>query len=381
MESEDHEAFLRLGDQDVGNLRTAIDWAFANGHPHLGLEISRNLWHYFSAREMHHARRYIRTGLELIDDDTPAVLEAASLSLIDESSNLDPEFQAATRARVELGLESCDDPTLKSTLLRGLASSFSETDPRTAERYLVAAAALRPVPPITTLAALHNRCTDAWVSGRIDDADAVLERLEEVISEFPAYAASGRGIKAMVAATTGRWDDVVRLAAVPDELDQFTEFAIRTAQIEALIALGRAHEASEVLRQVKADSEEQGTWMGFLEAPIDLATGNPTAAVEALRPLVESIGRDPRRLATSVPAASMLAVGASDLGQHETAAVLFGFSIAERQRLDITLRLVDRPFAERAIAACRAELGDERFEELAAEGAAIEFRDLPRVET
>lgn len=59
------------------------------------------------------------------------------------------------------------------------------------------------------------------------------------------------------------------------------------------------------------------------------------------------------------------------------AAIPFGHSIAEQERLGITLRAFERPVAERAIEACRAVLGDERFDKLAARGAAMDFDDLP----
>jgi len=78
--------------------------------------------------------------------------------------------------------------------------------------------------------------------------------------------------------------------------------------------------------------------------------------------------------------ASLLAVTASDLGQHGTAATLFGFAAAEQDRLDMTLRPSVQPLVERAREACRAALGAARFDELAAQGADTEWSDLPTVD-
>lgn len=382
MEEQDREAFLRLGDQDLGNFHAAINWAYTNGHPTLGLEISLDLWSYFSARDMRHAKRYIRTGLELVVGETPISLQAAALSLIDESSAHDDEFRAATQTRVELGLQSSDDPTLRSTLLRGLASSVAHTDPRAAQRYLTEAASLRPVPPGTTLAALNNLCMDSWLSGEIDDPDAVIARLAEVMDAFPSFELMERSIQAMLAATTGRWNDVVGLVDTPDSRDQLNWWLIATVHVEALVALDRPQEARDVLEQLKSSGDGPNMLLAtaLLEAPIHLATGDPAAAVAALAPVTEFVGGDSDRLAIAVPAASMVAAAACGLGQFETAAIWFGFSAAEQQRLDIRLRIADRPVADRAIETCRAELGDERFDACAALGATSEFRDLPRVE-
>ena len=96
--------------------------------------------------------------------------------------------------------------------------------------------------------------------------------------------------------------------------------------------------------------------------------------------LADVITRDGRRLAIAMHVASLLAVTAHDLGQHETAAILFGFAAAEQDRLDIVLRLSARPLAERARDACRAALGAARFDELAAQGANTEWRGLPTVD-
>ncbi|HEX4982645.1 MAG TPA: hypothetical protein VFV63_13150 [Ilumatobacteraceae bacterium] len=92
------------------------------------------------------------------------------------------------------------------------------------------------------------------------------------------------------------------------------------------------------------------------------------------------ITRDERRLALAMHVASLLAVTAHDLGQHESAAILFGFAAAEQARLDIVLRLSVRPLAERAREACRTVLGAARFDELAAHGAKSEWRGLPTVD-
>jgi hypothetical protein len=150
---------------------------------------------------------------------------------------------------------------------------------------------------------------------------------------------------------------------------------------EALGALDRYDDALALAGQPYEDDYQTDIQRAHLVcAQIDLARGDPGAAFERLIPLADMITRDERRLALAMHVASLLAVTASDLRQHETAATLFGFAAAERERLDITLRPSVQPLVERALEACRATLGPTGFDELAAEGANTEWRRLPTVE-
>ncbi len=88
------------------------------------------------------------------------------------------------------------------------------------------------------------------------------------------------------------------------------------------------------------------------------------------------ITRDERRLAARDARRVAPRRHRHDLGQHETAATLFGFAAAEQDRLDITLRPSVHPLVE-AREACRAALGAARFDELAAQGANTEWRAPP----
>ena len=74
----------------------------------------------------------------------------------------------------------------------------------------------------------------------------------------------------------------------------------------------------------------------------------PGAAFDRLATLADMITRDERRLALAMHVASFLAVTASELGQHETAATLFGFAVPERERLDIACDS-HQPLVQRAL--------------------------------
>ncbi len=173
---------------------------------------------------------------------------------------------------------------------------------------------------------------------------------------------------------------MVRIAeTAAEETDQSIQLQIGVAHVEALIALGRLDEAEAVLRRIVRDDSTD--WDAFVElqSTIDLARGNPSAAATVLSATWDKASHDPRRLASAASLTALVGVSAHELGQHETAAILFGHSAAELERLDIHLRPFDHRLVERAVADCRKQLGDERFAELAEQGAALELRDLPRV--
>ncbi len=95
---EDHEASVRLGDQELGNLRAAMTWAYANAHYRLGMSIASNLWRYFweQASGGNENVRWGRTALELIDDDDDDVLLVAAGTVI-EAYNLGDRERGGVR--------------------------------------------------------------------------------------------------------------------------------------------------------------------------------------------------------------------------------------------------------------------------------------------
>ena len=292
---------------------------------------------------------------------------------------------------MERGLDSVDDPGLRADLLHALAVATIDTDPRAAEADLNLGAEQNASDPIRAFMFLNNRIELSWEIGELTDGEAILRRLGEILhvtldSSPTGSTLSGSPtrfkIEAGVAARAGRWDDVVQIAEVGLGHDQVTDTQLRLFQAEALGALGRHDDALTALRPL--DPDVLGYLIRFADlvhASIDLRRGDTRSAAARLTAMADEVTRDGRRLAIGVQIASLLAVAAHDLGQHETAAILFGHAAHEQARLDITLRPSDRPLADAALEACRSALGADRFDELAGQGAAMEFHDLPRVDT
>ncbi len=308
------------------------------------------------------------------------MLKAAALALItDHEHVVDLEFQAVAVARVERGLAVTDDPALRSILLRGLAEHHGMSDPCASDDLLRAVAEIEGASPASTLSAIANRVFNSWDTGRVVNEAATLRQIEEIVDTNPSLLVTAVGLHAVIEASGGRWDEVLRVVAGAAGVDGVDEYPLAYSSTEALIGLGRYPEAETSLArsEMVGAKREVTLYTPITRASLSLALGDPSEAVAALSPAVDFIRRDPRRLGIAARVSSMLAVANQVGGLAETAAVLFGHSVAEQERLGITLCALERPAAHRAIEDCRAVLGHERFDELAASGAATKFVDLP----
>jgi hypothetical protein len=183
-------------------------------------------------------------------------------------------------------------------------------------------------------------------------------------------------IEAGVAACAGRWEDVLRLTAGLPGHDKML-IDLYVLRSEALGALGRHAEALALA----GEPDVNDYWadvqrVNVVCAAIELARGDAGRALDRLRVVVRSTADDRRRLALWMHVASLLAVTVDRIGDHDGAAMLFGFAAAERARLGITLRAAHRPLVDATEAACRAGLGATRFDEMAAAGAAAPWQAL-----
>jgi hypothetical protein len=216
--------------------------------------------------------------------------------------------------------------------------------------------------------------------GRADDDVEILRRLDSILAELPHPHPQELSIRVGVAANEGRWDDVVAATDTTEGLDPFLVVSVRLRRAQALGALGRHDEALAVLDTIDHESPHYLHNLDDIRASIELGRGDPRSAARRLSWYRDHITQDGRRLAVGAHVAALLAVAAQDLGQHEVAAILFGYTSAEQRRLDVEWRPSDRPLAERAIDACRAALGQERFDQLFAQGETTRWSDLPDVD-
>ena len=80
---------MQLGDRELGNLRAAMGWAFANGQARLGMAMANDLWRYFyeQATGSNENVRWGRLALDIVDEDDDDVMSVAAGALI-EAYNL-----------------------------------------------------------------------------------------------------------------------------------------------------------------------------------------------------------------------------------------------------------------------------------------------------
>lgn len=229
-------------------------------------------------------------------------------------------------------------------------------------------------------AILYNEIQSAWFIGEVADDDTILERLNQIEPASPDPSPRSALIRIAVATRSGRWEEAVDLAENIVVHEETVHIAVRLYHSEALGALGRFDEA--IAQIPPLETEEMSADLQQVQlvlAPVDLARGDVGSALDRLDTLVELIAGDDRRTAMAMHVAALLAIGSEQIGQHENAAILFGFAYAAQDRLDIMLRMSDRARAEHADVSCREVLGDELFERLAAEGADTPFSDLPSI--
>lgn len=374
----------RIGRLELGNLRAAIAWAYRNGLPELGLSIAGRARLCFFERLLdRELLDWLEVGLELVDTtaaDVDVVLQAVAAAVVAASSVSEEEARDRYARWASRGFDGVVDPTLRADLLSARANPLVETDPRAAEAYTDAAIDLRSPASWRASAYLTNRVDESWFSGALDDGEVLLQRLAEIRAAVPEQLPEWSKIEAGVAAGEGRWDDVVRIARSARDLDLRIAAAVDVLHAEALAALGRLDEATTVLARVDPNSQEFRQSASLVGALIELRRGEPEAAVEQLGRVAHGRAAHGDSYATGVQIASLLAIAAHALGQHDAAATLFGHSAAGQDRLDIRLRPSYRTLAGEAIESCRAELGPQRFDELADRGARTAWRDLPAVE-
>ena len=175
-----------------------------------------------------------------------------------------------------------------------------DTDPRADEAFNEAAWVAQPLRP-QSIDILNNQIELSWITGTLRDSDAILWRLGEILdlhSETPPVAVK---VEAGVAACAGQWDQVVRLTENATGYNDWYLGDVHLLCSEAFGALGRYDDAIAVIEphQTK-DYPTYVQQVDLVLAPIELARGDPAAALARLNTLADVITRDGRRLAIAM---------------------------------------------------------------------------------
>ena len=179
-------------------------------------------------------------------------------------------------------------------------------------------------------------------------------------------------------ATLGRLDEAIALA---DEAIEAAERGSPGALSYALAGYGKAHQANVWVaraafrRSIRVARESRcpfWEWITARDMAIVAATrGDPDDALESLSECLESFSRSELRTHEG-PSLGCVVVLFDRMGEHELAAVVYGSC-----RDDVTAAALVQQLAP-AAEHLRSVLGDDRFELLAEEGAAMLRGDAVR---
>ncbi len=120
MEAAGADGWLQLGDREIGNLRAAMGWAFAEGEARLGISVAKNLWRYFyeQATGSNENVRWGRLVLDLVEEDDDDVMFVAAGTLIEAYNLNDLAASEVVAERIRRGLDSVQSPAVRSRAVR-----------------------------------------------------------------------------------------------------------------------------------------------------------------------------------------------------------------------------------------------------------------------
>ena len=273
--------WIQVGDRELGNLRAAMSWAFANGQSRLGMAMATDLWPYFceQATGSNENVRWGRLALELIDEDDDDVMLVAAGTLIEAYNLGDVVAMEVVAERVRRGLRfgahhgrQIPPPGRTRGVGRGDRPAVGDD----LRRGGVVGG------PAADRAHAHPRQPDRTVMARrhAQDGPSTMRRLHETLATMSHRPTLALKIEAGVAACAGRWDEVLRLTEQPVADKVRNDLDI--LRIEALAALGRFDEASRWPANLRsndywADSQR----VHLIGAAIELARGDPPAALRS----------------------------------------------------------------------------------------------------
>lgn len=375
----DHLGALRVVDRDLDNLRAAMACAFAYEQPEWGLSIARHLSAYFFSRQLNREfLRWLQVGIDQADPASDEALLALAFALIAADNSNYVEATGRLAEQVERGIGLAQSTAVRARLLTSHAAHLMDIDPRAADKLLAdATELLRPIDGFAIIACIHNRLEIAWRTGDLPHADEMASDLDD-LPDRPIVRRERVLLEIHVAACAGEWEQVIAVSLEHDGLDEETSTGMLLFRAEALGALGRIDEAIATLDRVDAlDPYEDlaQTNSQILRTTAELRRGGAVTARSLMAESGALFSRDSDRVQRTWLGA-LAGVAAHQLGDDETAALLFGHARAIAAEFDVNLRMSERPLVEQATRQCRASLGPDRFDELANLGASSDWAEL-----
>ena len=371
------DAAMEDGHTELGNYRAAMTWAHEAGHGEILLELAAALRVYFWNRVMYRESvRWLRAGIDMADGGSPLVSEAVAFALIDAGNSADAESIEQLKPRAEQLYESTEDDLSRGQLANALGALSMGTDARRAdELFREAHQMLRRAGSPRWVNPLQNRFLTAWFMNSREFEDEILGLVREAVAE-------GSGIHETVVETSfmtlaEEYEAVIERAATHQPKDDWEKAMLLLYRVVAERALGRLDDALETVERAATilGPNAPGTteWHKSL---ILLHMGDVDGAIAAF---ATPYSHDYDDTFSRLSASSFWAMVAEHRGEHETAALLWGFA----DRLAEVSSFRSPRFEEEFLAESRQRsaqiLGEERFAEVFARGRETRWEDLPLV--
>jgi len=377
LERGEERQAMEEGHADLGNYRTAMTWAHEAGEGKILLELATALRLYFWNRVMYRESvRWLTAGIEMVEDKTPIYHEAVAFALTDAGNSADTVMIEKLKPLAERLYEEAADDLSKGLLANALGALTLSTDARRAdELFRVAHQMLRSAGSPRWVGPLQNRFITSWFMNNRESEDEILGLTREA-------AAEGSGIheavvEAAFMALAEEYEAVIAKVQSHDPKDDWEKAMLLLYKVASERALGRLDDALETLDKAATilgpNSPGTTEWHKSL---ILLRKGDVDGAVAAF---ATPYAHDYEDAFSRLSASAFWAMVSERRGDHQTAALLWGFKDRTADVSSLRSPRFEEEFLEASRQRSSDALGEERFAELVARGRETSWEELPLV--
>ncbi len=358
--------------RDLDNYRAALTWAIGMEEGDLALRLAVSIrWFLWGEVMNREAATWLKSAVEIAERDHPLFARAVAFATTD-FGNVDDREQAEVMADLAQELmETTDDLASRGMLSNSLANrrmyvNLDEAD----QLYREAVEHLRAAGDPAWTSPLQNRMLIALLTGDPSSGHEVLGLLEEAVG-LVGTRVHADAVRATYALMFGDYDQVLAIAKANTPTDRWEESMLILVSGLAKRALGDAEGALATLNRLLDEvGVGFGNLAGWHRATARLELGDIAGAIDSHVSLAEGWPLQATR------DTGFWLLVATELGHHETAARMLGFW--ERTAAENAHGLCEweLPQHDAAVEQSRDALGEDRFDALRSEGAALEFADL-----
>lgn len=363
-------------DPHVGNYRAALAWAYESGLDELAFGIAVSLRPLMGRWTPAESLRWLLMGLEAVDEEAPMAARGLAYAVVDAFNVDDGALVAELSAKARNILHTTDDPALRGRLANALAISMMLDDMVEGERLLAEAqAALREAgDPAWTSPMMNRTIARAWMAKPLG-----AELLDVIESSGIFHADQVAAWKAQEAITVGEYDEALRLTADVDSTDPGALDLAMKVRAHALRALGRPKDAL-ALETVVGQPTEQEDANAMYEFGLQFALAHLQLSPPDLD-AAEAVFYDDYRIDSPLGQAAcswFWGLIAELRGRPQEAAVIAGFADRLSAATGYSPMAFDREILQRSRDRAREQLGDDRYDELYADGQRSSFEEIPK---